>query len=306
MTNEWTCKARYFEYSKAANPIAIGATTPVPPSRFSRELYEDGATRVIPLDESTKLKTTNPATSPALLANFVRINTNEKIETSEKVTSQLFYIIKGKGSSVVHGKQLAWKAGDFITLPFLKESVVHHATEETIMYWVHDSPLMQYLGVTPTTQRFEPTLFPKEVAEEELRKVRQDPEAKKRSRVSVLLANAEHDQTLTITHVLWAMFGFLEKGTSQPAHRHQSVALDLILECKPGCYSLMGEEVDENGEIKNPVRVEWEPYSAFITPPGMWHSHHNESDGDAHLIPIQDAGLQTYLRSLDIQFTGTK
>jgi hypothetical protein len=35
----------------------------------------------------------------------------------------------------------------------------------------------------------------------------------------------------------------------------------------------------------------------------MWHAHFNESGSPAHLIPIQDAGLQTYLRSLDIRFT---
>jgi len=36
---------------------------------------------------------------------------------------------------------------------------------------------------------------------------------------------------------------------------------------------------------------------------GLWHAHFNESGAPAHLIPIQDAGLQTYLRSLDIRFS---
>jgi hypothetical protein len=35
----------------------------------------------------------------------------------------------------------------------------------------------------------------------------------------------------------------------------------------------------------------------------MWHAHYNETDEPAHLIPVQDAGLQTHLRSLDIKFT---
>ena len=35
----------------------------------------------------------------------------------------------------------------------------------------------------------------------------------------------------------------------------------------------------------------------------MWHAHYNETDRPAHLIPIQDAGLHTHLRSLDIKFT---
>ena len=129
------------------------------------------------------------------------------------------------------------------------------------------------------------------------------PGANDKSRVSVLLANAEEEQTLTITHVLWAMFGLLPPDQEQRPHRHQSVALDLILDAKPGCYTLLGTRLNERGDIVNPTRVDWEAGGAFVTPPGLWHAHFNESGAPAHLIPIQDAGLQTYLRSLDIRFS---
>ena len=49
-------------------------------------------------------------------------------------------------------------------------------------------------------------------------------------------------------------------------------------------------------------RAEWKAASAFVTPSGYWHAHYNESGAPAHLIPIQDAGLHAYLRSLDIKF----
>ncbi|HXZ06961.1 MAG TPA: hypothetical protein VEI25_02790 [Paraburkholderia sp.] len=39
-----------------------------------------------------------------------------------------------------------------------------------------------------------------------------------------------------------------------------------------------------------------------MTPPGYWHAHFNETDDNAYVIPIQDAGLQTWLRTLDIRF----
>ena len=32
------------------------------------------------------------------------------------------------------------------------------------------------------------------------------------------------------------------------------------------------------------------------------HSHHNEPGADGRMIPIQHAGLHTYLRALDIRF----
>ena len=35
----------------------------------------------------------------------------------------------------------------------------------------------------------------------------------------------------------------------QKPHRHQSIALDFISDCKPGCYTLVGTELDGNGNI---------------------------------------------------------
>jgi hypothetical protein len=64
----------------------------------------------------------------------------------------------------------------------------------------------------------------------------------------------------------------------------------------------VGKELDAKGQIIDPVRVDWKPASVFVTPPGEWHAHYNESGVEAYLLPIQDAGLQTYLRSLDIRF----
>jgi gentisate 1,2-dioxygenase len=99
------------------------------------------------------------------------------------------------------------------------------------------------------------------------------------------------------------MVGLLPVGAVQKPHRHQSVALDLILDCRPGCYTLVGPRLSAEGEIVDAQRVDWEPGGAFVTPPGWWHAHHNESGAEAHLLPVQDAGLHTHLRTLDIRFS---
>jgi gentisate 1,2-dioxygenase len=156
--------------------------------------------------------------------------------------------------------------------------------------------------VSPGEERFRPTRFDGATARARLAEVERDPAASGRSRVSVLLANTAAPQTLTITPTLWAMLGVLPAGRVQRPHRHQSAALDLILECAPGCHSLIGSRLDADGAIVDPERVDWEPAGAFVTPPGRWHSHHNESGRPAYLVPVQDAGLHTYLRSLDIRF----
>eukprot|EP00246_Nothoceros_aenigmaticus_P017394 TRINITY_DN8468_c0_g2_i1.p1 TRINITY_DN8468_c0_g2~~TRINITY_DN8468_c0_g2_i1.p1 ORF type:complete len:122 (-),score=3.91 TRINITY_DN8468_c0_g2_i1:197-562(-) len=107
---------------------------------------------------------------------------------------------------------------------------------------------------------------------------------------------------MTLTHVLWSLLNVLPPGGIQRPHRHNSTSLDLCLHAAPGTYTLMGKELDHKGEIVCPIRADWESGSMFVTPPGWWHSHHNDSSEEAWVLPIQDAGLFTYQRTLDIRF----
>ena len=299
---DWSGQSNYFEYSRAANPIGSGRIPPVPMERFPAARHQAISTGILPFDLSEAMAITEgPATSPALLASFVRIATGELVETAPVATSELYHVLHGSGVSTVNGRELEWGAGDFFVLPANSKSV-HRAVSDTTMYWVTDEPLLRHLGVAPTHSRFEPTRFPAERVQAELIDVETSPRATDRNRLSILLNTTPNDMTQTVTHVLWAMYGLLPIDAVQRPHRHQSVALDLVGACAPGCYTLVGRSVDEDGEIVDPIRVDWESHSAFVTPPGLWHAHYNESGEQAWIIPIQDAGLQTYLRSLDIRF----
>ena len=299
---DWTGDARYFEYSRAANPVGSGHIPRIPLARFAAERHRSVSTGIIPFDVSEQLAIdTGPATSPALLASFIRIAAGDSIETAPIATSELYRVIAGEGVSIVDDRELHWSAGDFFVLP-ANCPAVHTASSDTTMYWVTDEPLLRHLGVAPTRRRFDITQFPAARLEAELSAIESSPHATDRNRLAVLLNTAPNDLTLTVTHVLWAMYGLVPIGAVQRPHRHQSVALDLVGDCEPGCFTLVGRSIDEHGEIIDPVRIDWEPDSAFITPPGLWHAHVNESGAPAHIIPIQDAGLHTHLRSLDIRF----
>lgn len=294
--------AEYFEYSKAANPISAGLISRIPYQNFPSSLYDSGPSRVVPLDLSDALGCEGPATGPGLLANFIRLNAGDSLTLAPTATSQVLYVIAGRGHLAQGEQQFEWEKGCFIALPGL-DAVQLSASEDARFYYVHDQPLLRYLGVAPTHQQFSATLYPAQKANAKLREAADDPRAQDRSRISILLGNRHFPQTRTVTHVLWAMYGILPAGSVQKPHRHQSIALDFIIDCPTGCYTLVGSEIDDNGQIRNPTRVDWEPGLAFITPPGYWHAHFNESDSEAFLIPIQDAGLQTYLRALDIRFS---
>ncbi len=292
--------ALMFEYSSAADPVSSGSIPPIPYAEFAADLYATGPSRIIPLDLSKALKSATPASTPSLAASFLRIEAGDTLETSANSTSELFYVISGSGVSTVGDKEIPWSKGDFFTLP--GGTARHRAQETSALYWVNDQPLLDYLGVQRSHPRFAAAHYTRSELTKALEQAANDPQAASRSRVSLILGNPDCIQTMTVTHVLWAMYGLIEPNTRQLPHRHQSVALDLIIDAKPGCYTLVGTELGSNGHIKNPTRIDWKSGAAFVTPPGYWHEHRNESGERAYLTPIQDAGLHTYLRTLDITF----
>ena len=300
-------KALLFDYRQAANPVRRGLTEPIPYRCWGPELHASGPSAIFPLDLSAELGAVGPATSPGLAAHFIRIDAGEGVKAAANATSSLFFVLSGDGhcqraaDANGSGETVAWREGDLFVLPAGPAPLLQ-ASSNSVLYWVHDAPLLDYLGVVPSSPRFETTHYPGPWLKQELQTLAADPSSARSNRLSLLLANRDLPSTRTVTHVLWAMYGMVPAGASQAPHRHQSVALDLIIDCDPGCYTLVGTELADDGTIVNPKRIDWQAGGAFITPPGHWHAHVNESSRTAYLLPIQDAGLKTYLRSLDIRF----
>jgi gentisate 1,2-dioxygenase len=297
VSQEWEADVRLFEYTAAANPKMAA----IPIAFLPAALHQEGETRIIPFDLSRALELPYPATSPALLASFLRVRSGETLPTQASATSQMFYVIRGSGKSSASFGAIDWSEGDLFVVPMNAE-MDHTARSDAALYWVSDEPLLAYLGVQPGVPRFRPTLFRRERLLAELEVIRAQSHATERNRMGILLGNSATAQTLTLTHTLWSLLNVLPAGATQKPHRHNSVALDLCIDAHPGTYTLIGEHIDDQGAIINPQRADWSSGAAFTTPPGWWHSHHNNSDHDALVLPIQDAGLHTQLRTLDIRF----
>jgi gentisate 1,2-dioxygenase len=299
---KWSETANIFEYGAAANPVMA----PIPVLVHPAILHEQGSTRVIPFDINDCLEIDNPCTSPNLMASFVRVCESESIETRAVATSQAFYVIRGAGETTSEHGAVSWSEGDLFVVPITQGALKHtcHTAAKggAALYWVHDEPLMQYLGVAPAGKKFEPTLFKRERMLAEVEEIAHANRGTEVNRLGVLLGNKACDQTKTLTHVLWSLLNSIPANSVQRPHRHNSVALDLAVAAKPGVYTLMGKEIDTNGDIVDPIRCDWTPGGVFVTPPGWWHSHHNESNEVAWVLPMQDAGLYTHQRTLDIRF----
>ena len=294
--------ALMFEYSSAADPVSSGSVPPIPYAEFDADLYASGPSRIIPLDLSEALKSAAPASTPSLAASFLRVEAGDTLETAANSTSELFYVIRGSGVSAVGDmRNPLVRRGEFFTLQAPRR--VHLAKEISALYWVNDQPLLDYLGVQRSHPRFAPAHYTRSELSKALEKAANDPQAataqpcQPDSRQSRLHADEDCDPRV-VGHV-WSD----EPDTRQLPHRHQSVALDLIIDRQtgllhPGWHGIRLRRPHPEfprGSTGNPAR-------RLSTPPGYWPEHRNESGERAYLTPIQDAGLHTYLRTLDITF----
>ena len=133
--SEQEADSRMYEYTSAANPYMA----PVPVLGFDASLHQTGATRIIPFDLSAHMNISSPATSPNLMANFVRICEGENIQTSATATSQALYVIRGSGRSTSEHGEITWAEGDLFVVPNTENAMEHFANSDAALYWISGS-----------------------------------------------------------------------------------------------------------------------------------------------------------------------
>jgi mannose-6-phosphate isomerase-like protein (cupin superfamily) len=286
------------ESGKTIDPDGPGRTTHDPYALFPRDLHQGGPSRVIPLDVGGRLGGSVPtAAGLALSVNFVRIRPGEPIATHANATSELFYVLRGHGRTRTGGVTLEWQGGEFLILP-AGDSSIHAADEDAAFFWMHDEPLLTFLGARAERSSAGPMLFRAEKREAAKVEDATDPETAPWGLMCVLTTTLAHARSRDASAGPRTICEVIRAGTSRLPHPSRSVTLNLILDCRPGCHTLIGKELDERGRIIDPVWVDWEPASVVVIPPGHRIVHINESKSDAHFIPVRAMGLRESLKSL--------
>jgi gentisate 1,2-dioxygenase len=260
------------------------------------------------IDFSNIFHVSYKSTTPNLLASFIKLlNQDSPIELDNiqyNASSHLFYIIKGNASIHIDNEDHLVYSGDILISPCFNSLKIKNMGEEELqIYYINDSPLVNYLGSKAQKKIFKSAIYKNEFLLQKLN----DLSNPNNNRKGILLSNKDTEElgVNTITPILWALYNELPPKTTQKPHKHNSVALDLCIKCSDSenIYTLIGDKLDENGNIVNPKKVFWKEGSMFITPPGAWHSHNNDGDTYAYILPIQDAGLLLYQRILGIVLT---
>ena len=291
-----------YEYEKNVNPC-LGH---VP--FFEKDVNDCEYNEIDMIDFSSIFNVSHKATTPNLLASFIRtvdvIELNHNNNPSFNATSHMFYVIKGKCSIHIDDStdENIVCSGDILITPCFQSvlRIKNVGIEEVQIYYINDSPLVNYLGNKAVKPIFKTAIYRKDFLVQQLNEL-SNPH---NNRKGILLSNKDTDALgiNTITPVLWALYNELPPNTIQKPHKHNSVALDLCIKCddSESIYTLIGDELDEDGNILNPKKVHWKEGCMFITPPGLWHSHNNDGKTYAYILPVQDAGLLLYQRILGI------
>lgn len=296
-----------YEYESNVNP-------PMNSIPIISKNVEDCNYGITYIDFSDIYNTSFKATSPNLLASFIKIQPNNiftkeiQIEDCKSLnsSSNLFYIMKGDCEILLNNENESFilSSGDIFISPFFSsiKFVNESDKEDLLIYYINDSPLLNYLGAKSSLKTFKASVFSKEYLFNNLEAL-SNPH---NNRKGILLSNEDTEKTgtNTITPVLWALLNELPPKCQQRPHKHNSVALDLCILANDdeNIYTLIGDDIDEDGNIINPKKVVWRTNEMFVTPPGLWHSHINDGNTIAYVLPIQDAGLLLYQRILGISF----
>ena len=107
------------------------------------------ATSEILLDISEALGTTYPATTPLLLARYLRVRSSERINLTRRASAEVLYVLRGHGLSEGFGEAISWVAGDALCFPGGDE-VIHFATDDAVLFGVCNGPLLTFEAVSYT------------------------------------------------------------------------------------------------------------------------------------------------------------
>lgn len=290
----YTVNARYlssldgFNIKRPAVPAAIFR------EERDRALDPRTSTGLIALDLSARLGLPYPATTPLVLARYARIRAGEHLATELRATTEFYYALRGSGRTMFGSggsggrEAISWAPGDVFCLPG-GGRVDHEAGAADAVLWVvTNEPQLAHEHARPALDDapFAAAHYPAEEIRRRLLGVYLDPRGAEMAGKSVNFGNAALEGDRTTAPTLMLALNSLLPGEAQRGHRHNAVAVTLVV-AGERCYSLIDGE-----------RVDWEPDAVTITPPTRFHSHHNEGDGVALFLIVQDGGLYYHCRTM--------
>ncbi|MFM9923393.1 cupin domain-containing protein [Variovorax sp. H27-G14] len=281
-------RARFFNSGNAFN-VKLPA---VPARLFSAP--QEGRFGVFDCDQSRALGCAFAATTPLMLARYVRIAARDALLPLDlNATGAVWYVIAGSGRLAGGADSFAFGTGDVFLLPGATGYRLEAGAEGALLWTVGNEPQLAFERAQPAP-----------VAKATIDAVHYTA-AEIERQFALIFASATHDDTSgralifssdrqaaarNLTPTLTLSFNTLAPHTHQRTHRHNSAAVTLVVQ-GAGCHSVVGE-----------AHCPWEPWATLVTPPGAPHSHHNAGAQGARFLIVQDGGLHYHARTMGFEF----
>jgi gentisate 1,2-dioxygenase len=288
----YTRRARYYSSADGFNIKRPAVPAHVFTAERDRALDPAAPTGLIPLDLSGPLGLDFPATTPLILSRYARIRAGESLCTAFVASGELYYVMSGEGETTWGDEGLAWEAGDVFHLPG-GFAVTHRAARDSLLYVITNEPELAFEHCRPPAPGAAPieaVHYPADDIRRELDKIVALPADRVGAGRALSFANASLEKARTCLPSFTLAMNSLAPGESQRAHRHNAVAVTLIVRAE-GCYSMVAGR-----------RVDWQPHAVMITPPADAHSHHNDGDHLALFLIVQDGGLHYHTRTMGFTY----
>lgn len=278
---------------------------PVPDHIFTEEpvkaLDDATPTGLIPCDLSREMACAFPATTPLVLAHYAKIRAGETLETAFVASGVICYAIRGSGTTMATiatsggpGETVRWNEGDLFILP---GGVPFAHTAETgsdaVLWIVTNEPQLAFENLGPPAPGKAPTEIVHFTADEIAKQIELIYQVGRSEEIagSALIFSSEGQEAIrNIMPTLTVAMNSLPGGKSQRPHRHNSVAVSLVIKGER-CYSIMDGK-----------RKDWAPWATTVTPPVSVHSHHNGGNRQAMFLIVQDGGIYYHARAMGFEF----
>ncbi len=287
-------RGRFFNTGNAFNV----KLPPVPDHIFTAEPLQalDPATPtgLIACDLSDALACGFPATSPLVLARYARIRAGETLETDFVASGVICYVIAGHGTTDGAGATVEWQKGDLFILPGGQPFTHAAANEDAVLWMVTNEPQLAFERLRPPAPGAAPTEivhFRADEIERQIELIYQVGRDEGIAGSALIFSSEGQEATRNILPTLTLAMNSLPGGVTQRPHRHNAVAVSLIIR-GDRCYSVMDGK-----------RKDWAQWATSITPPVSVHSHHNAGNEQAMFLIVQDGGLFYHARAMGFEFT---
>jgi hypothetical protein len=218
---------------------------PVPDIVFTREaeaaLDPAAPTGLFPCDISADLACGFPATTPLVLARYARIRAGETLSTDFAASGVIAYAIAGTGETACGAETIDWGEGDLLILPGGIPAAHRAGSADAVLWIVTNEPQLAFERLRPPAPSEAPTDIVHYRAAEIARQIALIHEVGRNEQIagSALIFSAERQEaTRNILPTLTVAMNSLPGGAAQRPHRHNAVAVSLVIK-GDRCFSVI-------------------------------------------------------------------